>query len=56
VTVLSSATAPAVRTARTRVTDRTGSRPTQWIVRSIMLLTTGFAFLDLYLLASKGHS
>jgi hypothetical protein len=27
----------------------------RWIVRSIMLATTGFALLDLFLLASGGH-
>jgi hypothetical protein len=26
-----------------------------WIVRSIMIATTGFAFLDLLLLAAGGH-
>jgi len=30
-------------------------RLTAWIVRSIMIATTAFALLDLFLLASGGH-
>jgi hypothetical protein len=52
----SAADAAATATARSRAVDRSGSRQTQWFVRTIMLLTTAFAFLDLYLLASRGHS
>jgi hypothetical protein len=33
----------------------TGSRLKAWIVRSIMLATTGFALLDLFLLGTGGH-
>ncbi|MGD0882280.1 MAG: hypothetical protein ABSB09_12000 [Acidimicrobiales bacterium] len=56
VTTTSATGVPTARTARTRATDTAGSRQTQWFVRTIMLLTTVFAFLDLYLLASSGHS
>ncbi len=34
---------------------RTKARVTGWITRSIVVATTGFAFLDLLLLSTGGH-
>ncbi len=39
-----------------RPAGNAGARVNRWLVRSIMLATTAFALLDLFLLASNGHS
>jgi len=49
---------PVTGVAARRVTapeTSSGRRVTAWIVRSIMIATTVFALLDLFLLASGGH-
>ncbi len=42
-------------TSERAATVRTKARVTGWITRSIMLATTVFAVLDLFLLATGGH-
>jgi hypothetical protein len=55
VVTLSGAPAPVRRVTAGRSTKKSGSRAKVWIVRSVMIATTLFAFLDLTLLASGGH-
>ena len=43
------------RVTGARTTSTNTRRLSAWIVRSIMVATTGFALLDLFLLASGGH-
>lgn len=38
-----------------RSAPKTGVSQTRWIVRSVMIATTAFALLDLFLLVSGGH-
>lgn len=45
---------PALDASR-RSAAKTGASLTRWIVRSVMIATTAFALLDLFLLVSGGH-
>ncbi len=47
---------PTYRPSGGRLAKKSGAGLTRWIVRSIMLATSAFALLDLFLLASNGHS
>jgi hypothetical protein len=39
-----------------RTQNRVAKRASAWIVQGIILATTAFALLDLYLLGTSGHS